>query len=200
MRDTGGKENSDEATTLDGVITHEELSKAQRYDKSLKGIREKARMSDKLYFWKEGILMREPYHIIGKDLIIIPKVARNKILALAYNIPIAGDFGRDSTLHSIRSSMDWPSVAREVEDRCTSFSPCQKAGSAIRSKAPLYPLLVMPEPLERISMDVFGPLARTKSGNNTLVLMDYSTKWPDAFALKNVTIETIVNYLVDVSA
>ena len=74
MRDTGGKEDSDEATSFDGVITREELSKAQRYDKSLKGIREKARMSDKLYFWKEGILMREPYHIIGKDLIIIPKL------------------------------------------------------------------------------------------------------------------------------
>ena len=91
-------------------------------------------------------------------------------------------------------------MAREVEDQCTSFPPCQKAGSAIRSKAPLYPLPVMPEPLERISMDVFGPLSRTKSGNNILVLVHYSTKWPEAFALKNVTTETIVNYLVDVSA
>ena len=166
MGDTGGKEDSDEATTLDGVITREELSKAQRDDKSLKGIREKARRSDKPYFWKECILMRVPYHIIGKDLIIILKVARNKNLALAHNTPIAGDFGRDNTLHSTRSSMEWPGVAREVEDRCTSFPACQKAGSAIRSKAPLYPLPVMPEPLERTSMDVFGPLARTKCGNN----------------------------------
>ena len=38
--------------------------------------------------------MREPYHIMGKDLITIPKVARNSILALAHNTPIAGHFGR----------------------------------------------------------------------------------------------------------
>ena len=53
LGDNGGNEESDEATTLHGVI-REELSQAQRYDE--KGIREKARMSDKPYFWKEGIL------------------------------------------------------------------------------------------------------------------------------------------------
>ena len=52
MGDTGGNEESDEATTLDGVTTHEELSQAQSYDESLKGIREKARISDKPYFCK----------------------------------------------------------------------------------------------------------------------------------------------------
>ena len=49
---------------------------------------------------------------MGKVLIIIPKVARNKILAVAHITAIAGHFGRDRTLHAIRSSMDWPGVAR----------------------------------------------------------------------------------------
>ena len=50
-------------------------------------------------------------------------------------------------------------------------------------------------------MDVFGPLNRTKAGNKyTLVLMDYATKWPEAFALRNVTAETIVNCLIEVTA
>ena len=30
--------------------------------------------------------------------------------------------------------------------------------------------------------------------------MDYSTKWPEAFALWNVTTETVVNCLVEVTA
>ena len=55
------------------AVDTEELIQVQRYDESLKGIREKARMSDKPYFWKEGFLMSEPYHIIGKNLIIYTK-------------------------------------------------------------------------------------------------------------------------------
>ena len=79
---------------------------------------------------------------------------------------------KDRSLHAIRSSMDWPGVAREVEDLCTSCPACQTAGPAIRSKAPP----VMTEPFERIAMDVFGSLTRTKSGNKyILVLIDYST-------------------------
>ena len=47
MGDTGGNEGSDKTITLDGVITREELSQAQSYNESLKGTREKARVSDK---------------------------------------------------------------------------------------------------------------------------------------------------------
>ena len=31
-------------------------------------------------------------------------------------------------------------------------------------------------------------------------MMDYATKWPEAFALRNVTAETIVNCLIEATA
>ena len=97
--------------------------------------------------------------------------------------------------------MDRPGVAKGVKDLCASCPICQKAGPAIIAKAPLNPLPVIKEPFTRIAMDVFGPLNRTKAGNKyILVLMDYATKWPEAFALRNVTAETIVNYLIEVTA
>ena len=50
-------------------------------------------------------------------------------------------------------------------------------------------------------MDVFGPLNRTKVCNKyILVLMDYATELPEAFALRNVTAETIVNCLIEATA
>ena len=50
-------------------------------------------------------------------------------------------------------------------------------------------------------MDVFGPLNRTKAGNKyILVLMDYATKWLEAIKLRNVTKETIVNCIIEVTA
>ena len=97
--------------------------------------------------------------------------------------------------------MDWPGVAKDVTDLCASCHICQKAGPAIIVKAPLNPLPVIREPFTRIAMDVFGPLNRTKAGNKyILVLMDYATKWPEAFALRNVTAETVVNCLIEVTS
>ena len=50
-------------------------------------------------------------------------------------------------------------------------------------------------------MDVSGPLTRTKAGNKyVLVLMDYTSKWPEAYALRNVTTETVVKCLIDMTA
>jgi len=41
-------------------------------------------------------------------------------------------------------------------------------------------------PLERVAMDILGPLPPTRQGNRyILVIMDYFTKWPEAFALPN---------------
>ena len=56
------------------VLTREELGKAQRYDAMLANIREKSYKGGGPYFWKEDILMREPYHVSGKELIMVPRV------------------------------------------------------------------------------------------------------------------------------
>ena len=51
-----------------------------------------------------------------------------------------------------------------------------------------------------MAIDVFDPLPRTKAGNKyVLVLMDYTSKWPEAYALKNVTTETGVKCLIDMT-
>ena len=50
-------------------------------------------------------------------------------------------------------------------------------------------------------MDIVGPLKRTKKGNKCLlVIMDYATKWPEAFPLRNTFTETVVERLVEVTA
>ena len=144
---TLGESGEEEAvqTLNDGlrdVITREELISQQEYDPPLKLIRKKAEHGDDVYFYYNNILMRKPYHVLGKDLIVLPKVARRKVLTMAHNTPWAGHFGQKRALHSIRSSMDWPGVVKDVSEMCESCPLCQKAGPAMTVKAHynLYPL------------------------------------------------------------
>ena len=69
------------------------------------------------------------------------------------------------------------------------------------NRAHLHPLPIMKEPFKRMAMDVAGPLPHTKSRNEFIVvIMDYATKWPEAFALRNIITETIVHCLVEMTA
>ena len=68
-------------------------------------------------------------------------------------------------------------------------------------KSTLAPSAHHPTPFDRIAMDIFGPLRRTRSGNKyVLVIMDYATKWPEAFPLRNITSETIIECLIEVTS
>ena len=41
-------------------------------------------------------------------------------------------------------------------------------------------------PFDRIAMDIVGPLLKTTRNNRyMLVVMDYHTRWPEAFALEH---------------
>lgn len=81
--------------------------------------------------------MRSPYHINGKNLVMVPRLARVKVMQLAHNSMIAGHFGRERTLEAIRRRMDWPGIATDIKNLCQSCPICQKASPAVVAKAPL---------------------------------------------------------------
>ena len=181
--------------------TPDHLKELQKDDPSLQKIREKTKTQGDPYFWKDDILMRQTYRTNGKELVIIPKAARMKVLQLAHNSPLVGHFGRARMLGAIRTRMDWPGIATDVRKMCSSCPICQKAIPALLTKAPLHPLPIIKNPFQRVAMDIFGLLKRTKSGHKyVLVIVDYATKWPEAFPLKNMTSETVVNCLIDLTA
>ena len=145
--------------------------------------------------------MRKPYNTLDKKLIVLPQSERIKALRMAHHGPIAGHFARDRTLQAIRVRLDWPGIVKDVNELCASCPICQKSGSAILSKAHLQPLPIIKDPFSRVAMDVFDPLPKTKAGNKyVLVLMDYTYKWPEAHALRNMTTETVVKCLIDMTA
>ena len=52
-------------------------------------------------------------------------------------------------------------------------------------------------PMERMAVDLMGPLPKTESGNLYIaVVVDYFTKWAEAFALPNKQSQTVAEVLM----
>ena len=61
----------------------------------------------------------------------------------------------------------------------------------------MVPLPVIAEPFHCIAMDILGPLPRSRSGNRfILVICDYATRYPEAFALRSIDAEHVVEALM----
>ena len=100
---------------------------------------------------------------------------------------IAGHFGRKKTREAIRRRLDWPGIATDVKILYQSCPVHQKARPAIVTRAPLHSLPILKNLFLRLAMDIFGPLKNMRTWKKyILIAMDYTTKWPEAFALKQV--------------
>lgn len=52
-------------------------------------------------------------------------------------------------------------------------------------------------PMERVAIDIFGPLPRTKAGKiYILIVCDYFTRWTEGFPLTNIEASTVAQTLV----
>ena len=189
-----GQETALIDATVFSSISPDQLKSEHLKDPTLRKVRSKVGTRNSTYFLEDGVLMRTPFHINGKNLVVVPQFVRTKVMQLAHNSLVVGHFGRERMLELLTRRLDWPGLAKVVKNMCQSCPICQGACPTIVTKAPLYPLPNLKTPFQRVAMDIFWPLKRTPSKNTyILVVMDYSTKWPEAFGLKNKTAETVID-------
>lgn len=93
----------------------------------------------------------------------------------------------------------WPGLKKDVASYCRSCHVCQKIGKPNQNipPAPLYPIPAIGEPFERVMVDCVCPLPRTKSGNQYLLTIMYtSTRFPEAIPLRKITAPVIIKSLI----
>ncbi|GFV98174.1 retrovirus-related Pol polyprotein from transposon 412 [Trichonephila clavipes] len=101
------------------------------------------------------------------------------------------------TLQKVRERFYWNNVRSDVETCCRICDPCAaRKGPRKRTRRRLQ-LYNVGAPFERIAFDILGTLPRSSDGNNNiLVVMDYFTKWPEAYPIPDQEASTVADVLV----
>ena len=148
----------------------------------------------------EGVLVRFFLTDLGEWMaqILVPRDLRPDVLHLAHDIPSSGHLATEKMLDRLKRNYYWPKLSDSVTryviecDRCTARkTPKGKRHAALGSH-------LMGEPMERVSMDILGPLPVTTRGNKyILVVCDHFSKWCEAYALPNQEAATIARVFVN---
>ena len=142
--------------------------------------------------WEDSCCKREILQVV------VATVLRKQVFGFLHDSKTGGHFGVNKTIGKIREKFYWPKLRDDVKVWCGQCDVCAvRKGPSRKIKAPLA-TYVVGLPMERVAIDVLGPLPVSESGNRyILIAMDYFTKWPEAYALPNQEAQTIAKVLVD---
>lgn len=145
----------------------------------------------------EGVVVRKFFLPRGEPIIqtVVPKHLKFEITVMLHE---QGHFGIKRTEQALMSRFYWPKWKREVFKCVSQCLVCNKRkGPQQRARLP-FKKYVSSEPMQRVAVDVLGPLPTTDRGNKYLLVMcDYFTKWVEAIPIANQEAATISDVLLD---
>ena len=92
----------------------------------------------------------------------------------------------------------WPGCTKDVKDWCQACDLCaSRETPTCTPRAPLRTYNVG-APLERVALDILGPLPDLDHGNKYLLIIgDYFSKWTEAYVIPNQEATTVARVLVE---
>jgi len=114
--------------------------------------------------------------------------------------------GRDRTKAKIQYDYYWPTISKDICDFIRTCDACQRTNYMISPDVPEMTTVEVPRiAWRKVAMDLIGPFLGpnreplSKAGYKyILTLQCYTTKWPEAFALKTKTAEEVAYKLNEV--
>ena len=201
--------------SIDVDVSAEDMKVDQKSDGSLKRCFERADTGMRIisgeqnvsqFTLQKGLLYRmfqSPKVNDNKVIkqLVVPKQYRDTVMKLAHDFIMSGHLGIEKTTDRVLFTFYWPGVHGDVVIFCRSCDVCQKMypkGKVM--KVPLGQLSLIDTPFERVAVDLVGPIVPvTERGNMYLLtFVDYSTRYPDAVALKGIETERVAEAMVDI--
>lgn len=115
-----------------------------------------------------------------------PQTRRLEIIKEKHDSAVGGHKGVTKTYNRIRKHYCWPDMKKDIQEYIRKCRPCQlKKLTRIKTKQPMVITDTPGMAFDKISMDIVGPLPRTRIGNQyILTIQDLLTKYSVAVPLK----------------
>ena len=149
---------------------------------------------------KNGVLYKlweEETSPTGHWQLVLPTVMREQVMQMLHDHKCAGHLGQHKTLARVRMRFYWYKLKDDVNNWCKQCEVCAKKKMPIpKGKAKLQQHIVGC-PLERVALDILGPLPRSSRGNRyILVVADYFTRWTEAYPIPNQEATTVARRFI----
>ncbi|XP_076030368.1 uncharacterized protein LOC143018665 [Oratosquilla oratoria] len=194
------------------IFTEQSLLEAQQNDTTLTPLHSKVVPKEDIlhppsFYYHDNILMRlyRPPQLSDDDTwaechqIVLPTSLRTPIMEVAHQ-GLSGHLGIRKTYLRLLNEFYWPGMKKDVAEFVKNCHPCQIVGKPNETipPYPLQPIKVPFEPFSKLIIDIVGPLPKTKKGNQyILTTLCPTTRYPDAFPLKNISAKTVANTLTN---
>ena len=142
------------------------------------------------YTWEEGPLT--------KNKLVVPESLINEILHMCHDVPTAGHLGITKTATKVKQSFYRPGLSNVIKLYVQSCTECtQNKKATINPRAGLR-MFHAGTPMERVHIDVVGPLPRSDLGNTViLVIVDQFTKWVEFIPLPDQSTQNVCRAMLD---
>ncbi|KAL5484318.1 hypothetical protein EMCRGX_G020792 [Ephydatia muelleri] len=130
--------------------------------------------------------------------LVLPPTLVPVLLEALHSSIRGGHFGTSKTLAKVRERFYWVGQRKDVAAWCSGCLSCaSRKPPPAKLRAPLQ-LDPAVRPLQRVAMDIMGPLPETSRGNKyILVIADYFTKWSEAYPIPNMEAITVAKCVVN---
>ena len=149
---------------------------------------------------KRGVLHRRWESDSGDVIqwkIILPEKYRKHVVTELHGSHTGGHLGSKKTIAKVRLRYHWPKMDADVRSIVRMCNTCASKKSPRRTRrAPLQQRSVG-MPMERVALDIVGPLPETDRGNKYLLVVgDYFSKWVEAYPIPDQTAKTVAEKFV----
>ena len=142
-----------------------------------------------------GVLYHEEE---AKKVLIAPRKLQKFLLENCHDAPGCGHMGILKTLARLKNYATWHRMGRDVLQYVKSCATCNRQKNGAPKARASQRSYHVGSPMERVHIDVLGPITETPRGNRfVLVMVDQFTKWVECCAMPNQTAETVARCLVD---
>ena len=133
------------------------------------------------------------------ERIVIPDTLKEQVLYRFHNHKLAGHLGIKKTLMKMKKKFFWPKMTKSIKNHIRSCLTCAKMKAHGGNRAPLQPIKPPKRVWSRLTVDVIGPLPRSRHGMVYILNMkDVTTRYEIAEALPDQTAATIARALIGV--